>query len=90
MVEPLNRIVMEITQETKLTDLLDRHPWLMDEMVKVNAKFKMLGTPVGKIMMGKASIAEMSKRSGMEVGTLISRISELIINHTTQKERNQS
>jgi len=81
---------MEITQETKLTDLLDRHPWLMDEMVKVNAKFKMLGTPVGKIMMGKASIAEMSKRSGMEVGTLISRISELIINHTTQKERNQS
>ena len=58
---------MEITKETKLSDLLGQYPWLKEELSKVNDKFKMLNTPMGKIMMGKAIIAEMSKRSGMDM-----------------------
>jgi hypothetical protein len=50
-------------------------------MAKVNEKFKMLNTPVGKIMLGKATIAEMSKKSGMEAETIIERIMEIIENH---------
>ena len=55
---------MEITKDTKLADLIAQYPWLKMEMAKVNEKFKMLNTPVGKIMLGKATIAEMSKKSG--------------------------
>jgi hypothetical protein len=75
---------MEITKETKLADLLAEYPWLKGEMAKVNEKFKMLNTPVGKIMLGKATIAEMSKKSGMDADIIISRISELISNHSNQ------
>ena len=69
---------MEIIKETKLSDLLGRYPWLKEELSKVNDKFKMLNTPMGKIMMGKATISEMSKRSGMDADEIIQKISELI------------
>ena len=68
---------MEITKETKLSDLLVQYSWLKEELSKVNDKFKMLNTPMGKIMMGKATIAEMSKRSGMDADAIIVKIGEL-------------
>ena len=64
-----------------MSDLIAQYPWLKEEMVKVNEKFKMLSSPVGKLMMGKATIAEMSKRSGMEMDVLIGRLNEIIENH---------
>ena len=72
---------MGITKETKLSDLVGRYPWLSEELSKVNDKFKMLNTPMGKIMMGKATIAEMSKRSGMDTDVIIGKISKLIETH---------
>ena len=72
---------MEITKETKLSDLLDQYPWLKEELSKANDKFRMLNTPMGKIMMSKATIAEMSKRSGMDADVIIGKISELIKAH---------
>ena len=72
---------MEITKETKLSDLLARYPWLKEELSKVNEKFKMLNTPMGKIMMGKATIAEMSKKSGMDADAIIEKICGLIEAH---------
>lgn len=72
---------MEITKETKLADLLAEYPWLKGEITKVNEKFKLLNSPVGKIMFGKATIAEMSKKSGMEIDKLVSRLKTLIEEH---------
>ena len=72
---------MEINKETKLADLIAQYPWLKEEIVKVNEKFKILNSPIGKIMLGKATIAEMSKKSGMEEELIINRIHELINNH---------
>lgn len=69
---------MEITKATKLSDLLDRYPRLKEELPEVNGKFKMLNTPMGKVMMGKATIAEMSKRTGMDADVIIGKISKLI------------
>ena len=72
---------MEITKETKLADILAQYPWLREEIVKVNEKFKMLNSPISKIMLGKATIAEMNKKSGMEAEAIIAGISELIAKH---------
>ena len=72
---------MEITKDTKLSDLIAQYPWLREEMAKVNEKFKLLNSPIGKIMMGKATIAEMSRKSGMEEELIINKIQELIKNH---------
>jgi len=47
-------------------------------IAKVNPKFKMLNTPVGKIMIGKATIAEMSKKSCMDENLLMAELQRLI------------
>lgn len=72
---------MEINKETKLADLIAQYPWLKEEIVKVNEKFKILNSPIGKIMLGKATIAEMSKKSGMDIDDIIGKIKELISKH---------
>ena len=72
---------MQITRDTKLLDLINQYPWLKDELPKINEKFKMLNTPMGKIMMGKAAIVEMSKKSGMDADTLIRKLQQLIGSH---------
>ena len=72
---------MNITRDTKLKDLLAEYPWLKDEIFKVNEKFKLLGTPMGKIMLGKADIAEMSRKSGMDAAEIISKLTDLIQSH---------
>ena len=41
----------------------------------------MLNTPMGKIMMGKATIAEMSKKYGMDADLLIGKLQQLIDSH---------
>lgn len=74
--------MMNITKETKLKDILIEYPWLKEEMVKVNDKFKMLNTPVGKIMLAKADIEEMSKKSGMDTELIIKKVTELIRSRT--------
>lgn len=72
---------MQITRDTRLLDLINQYPWLKDELPKINEKFKMLNTPMGKIMMGKATIVEMSKKSGMDADTLIRKLLQLIGSH---------
>ena len=72
---------MNITKETKLKDILAEYPWLKEEIVKVNDKFRMLNTPMGKIMLGKADISEMSRKSGMDADSIISKLTELVRNH---------
>ncbi len=72
---------MKITRDTKLKDIISTYPWLKDEITKVNDKFKMLNTPVGKVMLGKATIAEMSRKSGMDPDIIINKISELVESH---------
>lgn len=46
---PQKNNIMEINKETKLADLIAQYPWLKEEIVKVNEKFKMLNSPIGKI-----------------------------------------
>ncbi len=73
---------MNITRETKLAELLREYPWLREEIVKVNEKFSILNSPLGKIMEKKATISEMSKKSGMDEDVLIEKLAELIRVHS--------
>ncbi len=47
---------MEINAQTKLTDILDKYPWLPDELAKLDGRFKIIKTPVGKMMIKNATI----------------------------------
>lgn len=72
---------MEINKDTMLKDLLNEYPWLKDELINISDKFKMLNSPLGKIMINKVNIQDISKRSGIDVDTIIAKANELIKNH---------
>lgn len=73
--------MVEITKDTRLSELLTEYPWLKEKIVEINDKFKMLNTPIGKVMMRKATIAEMGKKSGMDANVIICKIKKLIFDH---------
>ena len=62
-------------------DLLKEYPFLKDELPKKNNKFKMLNTPMAKVLLRNADIIKMSKRSGISIDEIISMIKEIIENH---------
>lgn len=72
---------MEITNKTKLKDLLAEYPWLKEELIKINDKFKLLHTPLAKIMLGEADLAMMSEKAEMEIGVFIEKLKELVASH---------
>lgn len=69
---------LEITPDTRLTDLLAAYPYLKGELPKINSKFKMLNTPLGRVMIPKATVKIMSERSDMDLNELIKAIKEVV------------
>ncbi|GGM47086.1 PAS domain-containing protein [Porphyromonas pasteri] len=71
----------EITASTRLKDLLEHHPWLKGALAEINPAFKMLSSPLARIMIPKATVGMMSERSGMDLQSLIDAIKERIAEH---------
>lgn len=71
----------EITGATRLKDLLEQHSWLKAKLPEINPAFKMLSTPLARIMIPKATVAMMSERSGMPLTELIAQLQRVISEH---------
>ena len=71
----------EITASTRLKDLLEHHPWLKGALAEINPAFKMLSSPLARIMIPKATVGMMSERSGMDLQNLIDAIKKRIAEH---------
>jgi Domain of unknown function (DUF1858). len=68
----------DITPATFLKDIFADYPALKDEMEEISPKFKMLKTPLGRVMLPKATIAIAGERSGIDVDTLLTEIKKRI------------
>lgn len=64
----------DITADTFLKDIFADYPALKDQMEEISPKFKMLKTPLARIMLPKATIKIASERTGVELNTLIAEI----------------
>jgi conserved hypothetical protein len=64
----------DITADTLLKDIFEDYPALKDRMEEISPKFKMLKTPLARIMLPKATIKIASERTGVELNTLIAEI----------------
>ena len=71
----------DITASTRLKDLLEHHPWLKGALAEINPAFKMLSSPLARIMIPKATVGMMSERSGMDLQSLIDAIKKRIAEH---------
>lgn len=80
---------MEITRDTRLSDVLREYPWLLEEAVKLDSRFRMLDSPLGRLLMRRATVAELSRRTGIAEDVLVSRIRELIIRGSARRRNGQ-
>jgi uncharacterized protein (DUF2249 family) len=70
---------VEVLITTKIYDLLKEYPFLEDELVKINPKFKKLKNPVLKRTVARvASIKQAAIVGGMDAVELLNKIRELV------------
>nr|WP_308533111.1 DUF438 domain-containing protein [uncultured Prevotella sp.] len=69
---------IEITPETKLKDIFEIYPMVKKELAKRYPSFKMLNSPLGKIMLKRATIQLAGERSGLGVDRMIKLIKDII------------
>ena len=70
--------IIDITPQTRLKDLLKQYPSLKGRLPEIDPKFKILNSPLGKLMLGKVNVQMMSERSGVPLDKLIGSIKKLI------------
>lgn len=73
--------IKEINGDTKLKDLLTIKPSLKDYLVTLNPNFKILNSPMAKLMIPKATLARMSERGDYPLSDLINKIQSFLNNN---------
>ena len=69
---------MEITKETKLIEILKEYPWFADLAKKLDSRFAIIDTPIGKALARKYSIADVAKMGNLEADKIIEEIHRYI------------
>ena len=72
---------MEFNKNTKLKDILAAYPWLLDELVEMDERFRIMKTPPGKLYLRKATIEDLSKKAGKTPEKLIDKLNRIIEKH---------
>ena len=73
---------MEINRNTKLNNILAEYPWLPDELIKLDSRFKIIKTPIGKMMLKNATIADAVQKTGLQEEVLITALTKIIASHS--------
>jgi hypothetical protein len=70
--------MVEVTSESKYMDLLNAYPLLKRDLAQKNWKFEFLVTPMGKISLWDADLAEVSEKAELSVEETVDIFNELI------------
>lgn len=72
---------MNYNSQTKLTDILAEYPWLPEELIKLDSRFKIVNTPIGKMMIKNATLADLSEKAGLSTDELLQKLQEMVDRH---------
>lgn len=70
--------MVEITADSKYMELLNAYPLLKRDLAKRNWKFEFLVTPMGKISLWEANLAEVSEKAELSVEETVAIFNDLI------------
>ena len=73
---------MEINRNTKINNILTEYSWLPDELIKLDSRFKIIKTPIGKMMLKNATIADAVQKTGLQEDVLITELKKIIASHS--------
>ena len=74
---------MKITEETKLTELLEHYPWMAEEAIRLDERFRIVNSPMGRLLLRNTTIADLGKKAGLPPQEIMDKIGEMI----AQKEQ---
>ena len=72
---------MQLNADTRLQDILDEYPWLIDVAVSIDDRLKIAKTFVGKQLIKRSTIADASRLSGYSVDKIINELNKQIAKH---------
>jgi len=73
--------MLNLNVDTKLSEILKEYPWIIQEAVKIDERFKVLNNPVGKLFIKNSTIRGLSEKAGLNPGEIIDKIREMIQTH---------
>lgn len=76
---------IELSANTRLQDLFKIYPQLWKDLPSMNSAFKMLNSPLARIIIPKATIAMMSERSGISLDDILLILKKLIAKYQREK-----
>lgn len=76
----------KITENTKVKELLEDYPWLLDEAIKLDERFKMVNSPMGRMLLKKATLVDLAKLGNLNVEDVVKEIEKMIESHEEEKE----
>lgn len=72
---------MKVDKDTKIADILKEYPWLKEELPKIDSRLKAINSPMAKVMIGKKTVGDASKMSGLSVDELIAKLDDIVKSH---------
>ena len=72
---------MEINEQTKLRDILAAYPWLPDALIQMDARFRIINNPIGKVLIRTATVADAAKKAGYPASQVLEELKKLIERH---------
>ncbi|MBQ7599806.1 MAG: hypothetical protein IJU57_03925 [Clostridia bacterium] len=77
--------MLEINENTKLADIMKEYPWIGDEAVKMSDRLKIINTPLGRAVIARARISDISRKTGFPPELIIEKINEVINAHLSRE-----
>ncbi len=72
---------MEFNENTRIADLIAAYPWLPETVARMDERLRIVNTPMGRMLIKRATIGDASKRSGYPAERLIEELKKVIAQH---------
>lgn len=69
---------MEIKETSLVKDILDTWPGLQKQLEQIDSRARLAATPLGRRLMNKMTVNDVSRETGIPASELIRRLNELI------------
>lgn len=73
---------LKIEGSTKAFELLEKYPFLKDEILKMGDAFKMIDSPLAKMMFKNATLEDICSKFNLNLPQVIQTLTEMIEKHT--------
>ncbi len=72
---------IKITGTTKAFDLLEKYPFLVEEIKKMGDAFKVIDNPITKMMFKNATLQDICSKFNLNLEEVINQLTTMIQNH---------